>query len=421
MSVHSGSRHSRRWFSRLATGTLGFVSTCSLNVPGVRAQTQQDNPAGGPVDQVRIRRGGVGLRAFDPDQAFNGYTLISSTITNGKVILIDMTGAIAHTWTMPYAGWGYITNRGTLFFNGSIPNPAYPGRTGQAGVALESDWAGNILFEVRNPNHHHDGIRLRNGNILLVCYDVVPEDLTAQVQGGIAGTEHAWGMDGDYLQEVTTSGQVVWEWRVWEHLDPVEDGIPWSMDSRREWTTCNGIAEWPNDDITLSFRNISKVITLSRQTGQVLWKLGLPLVSGQHNPTPLASGNLLVFDNGPHRLPDPEHDPDGIGNASFPYSRVLELAVPNGDIVWKYQEPRVSDFFSPRIGGAQRLPNGNTLINEGWFGRLFEVTPGGQVVWEYVNPSFDPAAAIGNAVFRAYRYSTDEIDRASAGRSPSKS
>ena len=35
--------------------------------------------------------------------------------------------------------------------------------------------------------------------------------------------------------------------------------------------------------------------------------------------------------------------------------------------------------------GAERLPNGNTLICNGEAGRIFEVTPGGEVVWDYVN------------------------------------
>ena len=215
---------------------------------------------------------------------------------------------------------------------------------------------------------------------------------------------------------MTTDGRVVWEWRAWEHLDPVEDGITWPMDSRAEWTHCNGLAEWPNGDITLSFRNTSEVIRVSRQTGRVLWKLQSPLLSGQHNPTPLPNGNLLLFDNGPHRLPDPIHDPGGIGNASFPYSRALELEVPSGRIAWRYQERRVSDFFSPRISSAQRLPNGNTLIDEGWFGRFFEVTADGEVVWEYVNPYFTMgAAAEVNQVFRAYRYTAEEIERARSG------
>ena len=63
----------------------------------------------------------------------------------------------------------------------------------------------------------------------------------------------------------------------------------------------------------------------------------------------------------------------------------------------------------------QRLPNGNTLICEGDFGRLFEVTAGGELVWEYVNPYFGRLPkAKNNRVFRAYRYSAEEIARARA-------
>ena len=47
-------------------------------------------------------------------------------------------------------------------------------------------------------------------------------------------------------------------------------------------------------------------------------------------------------------------------------------------------------FFSGRISNAQRLPNGNTRINEGLYGWFFEVTANGEV-WEYVNPFFGPA------------------------------
>jgi hypothetical protein len=75
----------------------------------------------------------------------------------------------------------------------------------------------------------------------------------------------------------------------------------------------------------------------------------------------------------------------------------------------------VSNFFSPRISNAQRLPNGNTLINEGTFGRFFEVTSEGDVVWEYVNPYFSgPPNAQNNLVFRVYRYTAEEIARAQA-------
>jgi hypothetical protein len=81
--------------------------------------------------------------------------------------------------------------------------------------------------------------------------------------------------------------------------------------------------------------------------------------------------------------------------------------------VWKYQDSPTQNFFSDRISNAVRLANGNTLINEGVFGRFFEVTPDGRIVWEYVNPFFGgPPNAQSNAVFRVQRYNQAEIDRA---------
>ena len=62
------------------------------------------------------------------------------------------------------------------------------------------------------------------------------------------------------------------------------------------------------------------------------------------------------------------------------------------EIVWQYDgvaSCRQSwSFISFHISSARRLPNGNTLINEGEFGRMFQVTTNGEVVWEYVNPHF---------------------------------
>ena len=99
----------------------------------------------------------------------------------------------------------------------------------------------------------------------------------------------------------------------------------------------------------------------------------------------------------------------------MPFSRIIEVDLATKQIVWKYQEKRESDFFSPRISNAQRLPNGNTLICEGDFGRLFEVTRDGELVWEFVNPYFgEGPTGPNNRVFRAYRYSEEEIARARA-------
>jgi arylsulfotransferase ASST len=207
--------------------------------------------------------------------------------------------------------------------------------------------------------------------------------------------------------EMTKDGRTVWEWRSWEHLDPAKDTITEIQGDRSEWTHGNALMELPDGDLLVSFREISTIIKIERRTGEIVWKLGAPPLSGQHAPTPLPNGNILIFDNGPHRLDE-----------SLPFSRVIEVNPRTNDIVWKYQEGVPSNFFSPRISNAQRLPNGNTLINDGWFGRFFEVTSTGDVVWEYVNPYFGPenetAKAQNNTVFRVYRYTDEEIARSRA-------
>jgi uncharacterized protein (UPF0248 family) len=206
---------------------------------------------------------------------------------------------------------------------------------------------------------------------------------------------------------LTPAGKTVWEWRTWEHLDPVLDGISEVQAPRTMWAQGNSVEELPDGDILASFRPTSTVVRISRKTGEIVWKLGPPTVAGQHAPTMLGNGNVLIFDNGVHRLDD-----------SMPYSRVIEVNPATNQIVWMYQDRPGWNFFSPRMGGAQRLPNGNTLITEASSGRFFEITKDGEVVWEYVNPYFGtplfggPPTSQSNQVFRALRYSAEEIARA---------
>jgi Arylsulfotransferase (ASST) len=53
-----------------------------------------------------------------------------------------------------------------------------------------------------------------------------------------------------------------------------------------------------------------------------------------------------------------------------------------------YPKDRKDQDFAAIISGTQRLPNGNTLITYGTFGRICEVDPDWRVVWDYVNPHF---------------------------------
>ena len=75
----------------------------------------------------------------------------------------------------------------------------------------------------------------------------------------------------------------------------------------------------------------------------------------------------------------------------------------------------MNSFAGMFISGAQRLPNGNTLICSGPTGHLFEVTADKQVVWEYINPhslmgistTQTDAQANMAMTFRSFRYGAD--------------
>ena len=71
-------------------------------------------------------------------------------------------------------------------------------------------------------------------------------------------------------------------------------------------------------------------------------------------------------------------------------------------------------FFSPHGGSVQRLPNSNLFVCAASEGHLFEITPGSNVVWEYINPVTTNGNVpykrdtwpLYNPVYRATRYST---------------
>jgi hypothetical protein len=317
--------------------------------------------------------------------------------TGSTVYLIDLGGEVVHTWCMPYPALsGYLTERGTLVYNGRIDCPDdnfLSCSRWKGGVLLEVDWSGEVVWEVRHPDHHHDGIRLANGNALLLCVAEVPIGIAQRVTGGRPGSEYKGRMYGDYLVEMTTDGRCVWEWRGWDHLEPEEFPIVNLEDARSEWTCANSVVELADGDLMLGFQHTSSVVIIDRESGRVARKIGRPRLNNPHAPSPLPNGNVLMCDSG---------TPDG----PLPYSRVIEIDPASCVVVWSYEETPQCALFSPITSNAQRLWNGNTLINKGVSGRLFEVTAEGEVVWDYVNPYIGGPTVRDqqNAVFRAYRY-----------------
>ncbi len=105
-------------------------------------------------------------------------------------------------------------------------------------------------------------------------------------------------------------------------------------------------------------------------------------------------GNFLIFENGsrragPHRSELLEVNPYAGAYPDAPYLSELAAGGPAKQVVWNFTARQPNSFSSRNISGLQRLPNGNTLGTAGRHGHAFQVTPDGEVVWEYIVPVLD--------------------------------
>ena len=100
-------------------------------------------------------------------------------------------------------------------------------------------------------------------------------------------------------------------------------------------------------------------------------------------------GHILVFNNGSGR---PDGDYSSVDEIVLPvnvrgdYGRTPGKAFEPREPAKSYSAPKKEDLFSFIMSGANRLPNGNTIICESVSGTILEVTPEGKTVWKYINP-----------------------------------
>ena len=121
-------------------------------------------------------------------------------------------------------------------------------------------------------------------------------------------------------------------------------------------------------NLLISLLHGSRLAVVDPAAGEVVWSRRGPW-RRQHQPG-IVDGRLMLFDNLGH------------GNCS----RILELDPETLESQWEYAGDPPEAFVSFNCGAYQRLENGNTLIVESTQGRAFEVTRGGEIVWEYLNP-----------------------------------
>jgi len=350
----------------------------------------------------------TGLTHHQPAASVKGYTLVTPMYT-GDTYLLDMDGRIVHQWHLTShlrSFYGRLLPSGNLLIMGadaSVTPPAVPEGTvppfdasirrigGNATHLREVDWDGNIVWEYANPAIHHDFVRLENGNTLVNEFVEIPGEVAKAVRGGYRERNMPPMISDDFV-EVDPKGKEVRRIHLWELLDPRRDAMC-ALERRLEWTHTNSLDVFPNGDILFSCRHNSTIGIIDTK-GKLTWKLGWPAFAHQHHASVLANGHVQVFDNGMHRR-------------GAPRSAVLEIDPKDNSVVWQYMANPEVAFLSANISSAERQPGGNVLICEGATGRVFEVTPKGETVWEWITP-FQHRMPTGNlspAIFRAHRYS----------------
>ncbi len=345
-----------------------------------------------------IRNRPVGLVYSDPRRLSRGYTLFCP-VRGTTATLLDEAGRIVWRWHHPDGiQHAQLLDGGSLLIQTQPPEDAEGAEQigGSAAALVELDWNSNVVWAYDNPYQHHDYKRLANGHHLVLGWRKLPDGVQEHIQGGFSDPDDPERMWGDVVLEVDREGRTVREWRSWEHLSFDED-VLCPLESHKEWTHANSIDVLPDGRWLLSFRLTSTVAIVDPTSGAIVWRWGPGELSHQHAATWLDTGHILLFDNGCHRR----------GMPSF--SRVVELDPERREIVWSYRADVVLAFYSFMISGADRLPNGNTLVTEGATGRLFEITPDRETVWEYVSPFtlVDKRFGPTPAVFRAHRYAPE--------------
>ena len=340
----------------------------------------------------------LGLVYRDKKKSFGGYTLYSPA-RGHHADLLDAEGRIVHQWRhaegIQHVKW--LPN-GNLLVQTLPPADAEGAENigGSAGALLELDHDSNVVWRLDDAYMHHDYLRLDDGTTLYVRWEKLPADVAARVEGGHTSKDDPDWMWGDEIRHVDADGTILRTWRSWEHLS-TDHHVKCPLESRKEWTHCNSLELTPTGDWLVSFRLTDTVAIIDGSTGDVRWRWGAGHLSHQHHATWLDNGNIQILDNGCHRKEAPS------------FSQVVEVEPTSKKVVWSYQATPILAFFSFMVSGAERLPNGNVLITEGATGRLFEITPDGETVWEFVAPWLLPSRfGDTTVVFRAYRIPEDD-------------
>ncbi len=249
----------------------------------------------------------------------------------------------------------------------------------------------------------HELQLLKNGHYLILAGQNVTVDMSHYVNGGNPQAQ----VLQQIIQEVDRAGNLYWEWPILQHV-PVTATNQSLTAANIDYSHCNAIEDDTLDtsgNVLLSCRHLDSIMKINRSTGQILWRLGgkennFHFIAGpgispneplnfyyQHDIRRLPNGHISLFDN--HNNPGPTN------------SRVLEYALDEQTMTATLVRAlhHAPDVFSPFMGNAQLLPNGNTMV--GWGGNL---TPSLTEYHADGSPAFEVDFADPLVSYRAFRF-----------------
>ena len=330
----------RRWLLR---GLLALVVGALLLAAAVSAATYEPTNLGpGTIDEPANGSTVVSVQGFH----FQG-------IGNGKkparLVSAGERGATewVHNGSQEGARWFYDVDplaNGNLLVTSTVPGDTVV-------YELDPETDTRVWSEKFDAEDTHD-VDLINGDQLLVA------NMRNTNESGVAN-------DRLFIYD-RSKGKIVWEWRFNEHYPESTDG-----GYSEDWSHVNDVDKIGEGKYLASPRNFDQAIVVDRKTGNITMRLGSDgnhsTLFEQHNPDYLegSDGTPTVL------VADSEND------------RVVEYAR-ESEGEWRRTWELSGGFNWPR--DADRLPNGNTLITDTLNQRVLEVTPRGEVVWEYYAP-----------------------------------
>lgn len=326
----------------------------------------------------------------------DGYVFISPfpgvPATTSYLIIADNSGQPIYYEKLGLAADFKVQSNGLLTYWEGIFTAA--GIGGGTYYAMDNSYKIVDTYQAGNGYQAdlHDLQLLPNGHALLIIYDNQTVDMSQIAAGGNPSAT----VTGLIVQELDTLKNVVFEWRSWDHF-LITDTYVSLTTPLVDYVHGNAVEVDTDGNLLVSSRHLSEITKISRQTGDIIWRLGgknnqftfvndtPPYFDYQHDIRRLPNGNITLFDNRTNLSPE--------------YSRAIEYELDEetkiATLAWEYRN--TPDTYAVAMGNIQRLSNGSSLIGWGTGQQVTEVKPDGTKAFELALGSFDMS-------YRAFRY-----------------